>query len=782
MNLVPASQRAETPIGCLVERVRARGAVPDGEARPAAILWTDPGRDWSGILGLLQDRLPEMLVLDDDDRYDPEAWTGPAIWLRCIVDGTLGDERPGDPRIPILYLPGVARQDLRAGDDCPDRLKPLVELLHRGVAWHHQNGRDWTAGAFLGSSEGLGLELASDRQTAAALRMAMGEVALTKLTLLRGRRLEADDFNRLMVDDLPQNVLRWLGDADETRSRLGDRWDAFRGRCRDELEFDPETSSDLTVGRKLGEGAGTWASYWARYADAPEAFPGVESLLRRCQPRERLLTADPARWPNENDRLESSLRDALRKLIALPHLKACDEVERLESRHGKRRAWVWSRLGQTPFADALGPLARLAAAVRSSLGGSTPDDVAAAYRERGWQADAAGWEALAGLRVAEEPLVAGAVGHLLEPWLDESARAFQEAVRHAPLPGPVHQPVVTAAEDGVVFFVDGLRYDLGRRLVERLEGRGFRADVGSRWAALPTVTATAKPAVSPAAGAVEGTTLGADFAPRFGASERSVSAQRLRDALEEHGYQILGQGEFDAPRGAASRGWAEMGAIDKTGHEQQDGLPRRLPEALDRLADRIAGLLQGGWRSVRVVTDHGWLFLPGGLPKVALPKHLTESRWARCAVLSGSGAPGVPCVPWHWNAAEEFATPPGIACFNRSDAFSHGGLSIQECLTPDILVEREPGATPVAIESVTWVRFRCNVEVSGGAERRIADLLLGGPAGESVAQSAKPVDQDGSASLVLAEDEHEGALLAVVVKGADGRVLAFRETHVGENT
>ena len=781
MNLLPATARAETPIACLVERVRERGAVPDGEARPAAILWTDPGKDWSGILGLLRDRLPELFVLDHD-RYHPDARAGPAIWLRCVVDGPLRDERYGAPRIPILYLPGVARQDLRAGDDCPDRLKPLVELLHRGVAWHHQNGRDWTASAFLGSPQGLGLELASDRQTAASLRAAMGEVALTKLTLLRGRRLEADDFDRLMVDDLPRNLLRWLGEPDEARSRLGAGWDAFCNRCRDQLEFDPETGSDLTAGKYLAEAAGTWASVWARYADAPEGYPGVERLLRRCQPQGQLLTADPAQWPNENDRLESALHDALRKLTGLPHPKACDEVARLETLHGKRRDWVWSRLGQTPFADALKPLAWLAAAVRSALGGSTPDDVAAAYRERGWQADAAGWEALAGLGISEEAVVADAVRHLLEPWLEESAHAFQEAVRHAPLPGLTQRPGVTAAEDGVVFFVDGLRYDLGRRLVERLEERGLRADMSTRWAALPTVTATAKPAVSPAADAVEGTTLGTDFAPRFAASERPANAQRLRDALEERGYQILGRGEFDAPRGAASRGWAETGTIDKTGHEEQDGLPRRLPEQLDRLADRIAGLLQSGWRSVRIVTDHGWLFLPGGLPKVALPKHLTESRWARCAVLSGSGAPGVPCVPWHWNAAEEFATPPGIACFNTSDAFTHGGLSIQECLTPDILVEREPGTTPVAIESVTWVRFRCNVEVTGGGDNRIADLLLGGPAGESVAQSPKRVDRDGSASLVLGDDEHEGAALAVVVKDADGRVLAFRETQVGETS
>lgn len=780
MNILPAVSRAETPLAFLVEQVRARGAVRDGEARPAAILWTDPGGDWSGILDLLRDRLPELIALGDE--YEPQSRTGPAIWLRCVVDGALDDAPDPAPRIPILYLPGVARQDLRAGDDCPDRVKPLVELLHRGVAWHHQNGRDWTASALLGSPEGMGLEVASDRQTAASLRAALGEVALTRLTLLRGRRLEADDFDRLMVDDLPQNLLRWLGEPGEIRSRLGNRWNPFRNRCRDELEFDPETGSDLTAGRRLAGATGTWASVWARYADAPERYPGVEDLLRRCQPRGKLLTTDPARWPNENDRLESVLRDALRKLTDLPHRRACDEVARLEARHGKRRTWVWSCLGRSPFADALESLARLAAYVRSPLGGHTPDDVAAAYRERGWQADAAGWEALAGVGVSEEALVAGAVRHLLEPWLEDSARAFQEAVRRTPLPGFAQQPVVTAAEDGVVFFVDGLRYDLGRRLVGELAKRGFRTEVNPRWAALPTVTATAKPAVSPVAGAIEGTNLDADFAPRFVDSERPVNARRLRDALEEQGYQILGRGAFDAPRGAAARGWAETSTIDKTGHGEQEGLPRRLSAELQGLADRIAALLEGGWRSVRVVTDHGWLFLPGGLPRVTLPKHLTESRWARSAVLSGSGAPGVPCGPWHWNPTEEFATPPGIACFNKSDAFAHGGLSIQECLTPDITVEREPGTAPVAIESVTWVRFRCNVEVSGDSEGRTADLLLGGASGEPVAQSPKPVDKDGSASLVLADDKHEGDRLSVVVRDLDGRVLAFRETHVGENS
>ena len=63
-------------------------------------------------------------------------------------------------RVPILYLPGVSRQDLRAGGDCPLDLQPLIELQYRGAVWHQRNGRDWTVEAFLTSEDGLGLDIA----------------------------------------------------------------------------------------------------------------------------------------------------------------------------------------------------------------------------------------------------------------------------------------------------------------------------------------------------------------------------------------------------------------------------------------------------------------------------------------------------------------------------------------------------------------------------------------------------------------------------------------------
>jgi hypothetical protein len=49
--------------------------------------------------------------------------------------------------------------------------------------------------------------------------------------------------------------------------------------------------------------------------------------------------------------------------------------------------------------------------------------------------------------------------------------------------------------------------------------------------------------------------------------------------------------------------------------------------------ERVEELIQAGWRRFRIVTDHGWLLLPGGLPKTELPMHQVETRWGRSAIL-----------------------------------------------------------------------------------------------------------------------------------------------------
>jgi hypothetical protein len=129
---------------------------PDVQAAPACILWPDGDRQWEPVVPRLQSEMPELLQLGD---YAPEKRTGPAIWLRCaiagLVDGNLTDPTdPTDPLPPVIYLPGVSRQDLRAVESCPDRLKPLAELQYRGVIWSQANAKDWTILAFLKSNQG----------------------------------------------------------------------------------------------------------------------------------------------------------------------------------------------------------------------------------------------------------------------------------------------------------------------------------------------------------------------------------------------------------------------------------------------------------------------------------------------------------------------------------------------------------------------------------------------------------------------------------------------------
>ena len=776
----PRRDADDTILDLLVAALRLRAEPIDGQV-PAAVLWPDPQAEWRPLVGALRERMPELLALGD---YDAETGSGPAIWLRVAVEGALGGVSPAGTLPHVLYLPGVSRQELRAADDCPNRLKPLVELLYRGAVWAHPNGREWTVRAFLASPKGLGLDVADDRATREAMLQALREAAVAPLGRLRGRRLDADDFRRMLSPDPLRDVLQWMGEGAAMRSRLGpQKWEAFRAQCREDLALDPETDADVVAGDRLAAGEGAWGRVWERFLEAPESYSHVADVLMRSRPAEVPMFGRE-RWPHLNESDEENLRRRLAAVAALDHDAACGALLALEEEHGPRRDWVWARLGRSPMAVAIGPLARLAEEARTTLGGGTPGEIADAYVDSGWQADTAAREALAAAPAADRELVAGIVRQLLLPWLDDSARAFQAAAERDPLPARGEQPPVEAEEGVCLLFVDGLRYELGRAMGEMLEGRGFAARLDWRWAALPTVTATGKPAVSPAADAIAGAALGRDLAPALEETGRPVDAQSLRAAIEGLGYQTFGGGTLDAPLGSPARGWLEWGRIDALGHETDAaGFARRLGAELEELADRVARLLDVGWAAVRIVADHGWLQLPGGLPKVDLPLHLTAGRGARCAAIAGDSTPDALLAPWHWNPAERFAAARGAAAFRRNVEYAHGGLSVQECLLPDLVVRVAPSAGSSArIERISWLRFRCVVEaaVEGGAVS--ADLRLRDDLNRSVALSAKSVEADGSVNLLLSDDEYRESRLVLVLVDDEGRILDRRETAVGEDS
>ena len=136
-----------TVLSALTQAVRRAAAFnPDTHARPAAILWPDRDRQWERIAPLLRQVMPEFLAYGP---YDTEARTGPAIWLKAMLGRTLAAATWPEATTPLVYVPGVGREGLRAIESCPKTLQPLVELQYRGVVWSQANHRDWTVMAFL---------------------------------------------------------------------------------------------------------------------------------------------------------------------------------------------------------------------------------------------------------------------------------------------------------------------------------------------------------------------------------------------------------------------------------------------------------------------------------------------------------------------------------------------------------------------------------------------------------------------------------------------------------
>lgn len=770
----------KTLLDALQASMAAALRVPDGVAEPAALLWTDAEGQWRPLIPTLSKVIPQLYVLGP---YVPEERHGPVIWLKCIVELTLPDISPAPGVIPILYLPDVSRQELRAGGDCPVDLQPLIELQYRGAVWHQRNGRDWTVDAFLTSEDGVGLDIARDSRTHDAILRALALLGPEPLAGLRGRRLEADDFDRLAIGDPVRDLLSWMSEAEGFQARCdAGRWATFRDICVREFKFDPENDGTQAAADALLHGGGKWDEVWRRFCDSPRLYPGVSTVLRQARPRDLLGLVDQSRRPAFNEENEDKLRKELETVVSLPHAQACDKVAALDDEHKERRGWVWAQLGESPYAVALEPLGRLARAAKTALGGATAGAMAADYAATGWRCDRAAMEAFSRLKQGSENGMVTKVGRALyEPWLDRSARRFQELMS-APGIEPAKLTASVAAErDACVLFADGLRFDVGAVLRERLEAQGFRVRMSHRIAPIPTVTATAKPVASPAHASCSGKADAEDFTPVIAANNQPATASRLRDAMARAGVEILDQDQARMAVSSEAGGWTETGKLDALGHSLEALLVRQIDPEIDVLLDRISGLLSAGWSRVRVVTDHGWLLLPGGLPKVELSPHLVATKWSRCAAVKGGSTPSIPTYPWYWNPILRIASPPGIGAFVANTEYAHGGISLQECVIPDLVVERGEETVAAAITEINWRGMRCRVAVKSNAAGLQVDLRLNWkqPA-SSIAASAKELGQNGEASLAVSDDKHEGAAASVVVSDASGRVLDYKPTTVGD--
>lgn len=761
-----------TVLEALVARVRRmkdhnRTAV----VAPDVILWPDPERQFEPLLARLRAAMPELYSLGD---YAPEQRTGPAIWLRCVLGGSV-PHAPFGKYVPVLYLPGIGKNGLKAIEQCPRLLQPLAELQFRGEWFQHPNAREWSVSGFLSSGkDGLGLDLAEDHGTLAAVRQVLVRLADVRVDELRGRKLDASVFLDLLSTDPDRDVLRWMNQPDAVKAEFqGAEWAGFCARTVKRYGVHPDQDGPLSAADRLIKPEGPWKAVWSRFEESAESYPNVTALLGKVS----ASMMHPATSPTVAAAKEDELRAALLKLGSATQPAAISMVTALDAEHAPRRAYVWARLGKTPLANAVEHLATLASSVGTGAGAGTPDQLAGRYADGGWRVDHAVVRALAATtKEKDADAVNAAVVAIYRPWLEEQAAALgASVVSHGyPRPSPLGAP--GAAE--CILFADGMRMDVGRSLAEVLSREGIKNGSTTRWVAFPPVTPTAKPAASPIAHLLTHATLNEEFRPAIAATGKLLTQDLFKKLLTQVGVQFLDPDEVGDPAGSA---WTEYGDIDHYGHEHGWKTARHVDGQVRELAQRVHDLFDGGWQRVRIVTDHGWLLLPGNLPKRDLHATLTETRWRRCATLKAGVKPSVQTVPWHWNKDVQIAVAPGIGIFLSGEDYSHGGLTVQECVVPVIVAEAPKVSASAVIDTVKWVGLLCKVTLKGSAAGLSADVRTkpGDPSSSlALEKKAKAFGATGTASVPV-DDGSEDLSACVVVLDAAGHVLDKKPTMVG---
>lgn len=760
-------------------RTAAQAYVVGDQTPPCVVLWTDPDQLWEGVISGLQPMLPELFRLG---KYAPEKASGPALWLRCL-EARLVQGSPSPGTTPIFYLPGVSREQLLAAEDCPDELAALVELQYRGGVWVNGNGKEWTPYGFLLSKHGgLDLDVAKDQATLDALSGALPFLLNEPISHLKNRRLDSEFFNQLVAPDATGLILRWLDAPEAFRQQRSDpEWKAFCQQCKADFHFDPVKDGPLKAAGLLAERQNPWNKAWQRFSEAPYNYLGVVEWLKRATPKKPTMFDTAEFWPTINDNEEHKLQCALEGLVDKPQDQVILRVTELEAEHGGRRGYPWQKLGACPLATALEPLDQLARWCQTTPGAPSADAFADFYANEGWHVDAAALAALSTCRSQEQH------GALLEtvraiylPWLDNTARHLQQLIHGQGQSVAKRSQPVEAAPGRLVLFADGLRMDVAQQLIGMLAAAGIESSQDWEWSTIPAVTATAKAAASPIADDVQGGEATDEFTTRLISTGQLLTQDRFVTALQARGWQCLGSGELGDPTGWA---WTESGTLDKRGHSEGWKLARSIESEVRDLVSRIGALLQAGWRDLIVVTDHGWLLIPGGLPKVELKSFLTENRWGRCATLKAEAQTNAVAFKWYWNPQVSIASPPGAGCFRASVEYSHGGVSLQEMVIPVIRVRSGKSVTGSArLLEAKWTGAKCRVSVGGSALGVRVDVrtsLSDSNTSLLTDKQSRETTSDGKVTAFLEDDADIGRVAEIVLLDATGQVIDSLTTTIG---
>jgi hypothetical protein len=124
----------------------------------------------------------------------------------------------------------------------------------------------------------------------------------------------------------------------------------------------------------------------------------------------------------------------------------------------------------------------------------------------------------------------------------------------------------------------------------------------------------------------------------------------------------------------------------------------------------------------------------------------------------------------------------GISCFKKNEEYTHGGLSLQECLTLELVVTQGTEGPAVSVEftDVVWKGLRCTVAVDGGITGLSLDVRMQpGNSLTSVVVGVKPLKGNGTASVVIENEDLEGHEATLVLIDANNGLVAQIATVIG---
>lgn len=746
--------------------------------KPEVILWPDPEYQWADVIPVLQESLDNLFVYGT---YEPQNKQGPAIWLKCMIAKTIPEAIWSSETIPVIYLPGISKNELKNVEEVGFQLQSLVEYQYTGTIFTQENGKEWTVLSFIENPiNGLGLKINKDNATKDAIKKALPSIFQNNEVLLGKSIIDADFLNNQLFPEIIPSILKWIckGDLFLESMEVGKR-EIFANLCKTQYDFEPDHRNIKAIVEKLGTQRNGWNSVWQFYTAAPKKYPEIVDLLRLAKPNDLgsgIFAIPQESWPQVNEEKEEELRKQLEKVLKLDPKKASEQINVLENEHYVRRSWVWNELEKSPIARALFWLKTMAEIATLPFPHASINEIKEYYTSKGLKADTTMRKAMASVKTEKDKsLLKNLIKLIYQPWLENITNKFQALVE-------IDSAIFTSQSaieetESYVLFVDAFRYELANEFCKRLTKLNYKIKLENSWSAIPSLTPTAKPNVSPIAALIDTNSEISEFRPQL-KTGKDLKTDEFRKALKAVNFNHIINANNINPN---ENSWEEIGDIDTKGHEEQSDMVKRIEELFEQVQESLDVAFEKGVKKIKIVTDHGWLLLPGGLPKTEINVGLTETRWGRCSLIKEGVSTGFLHLPWRWNPAIFIAYAPGISFFKANEEYAHGGISIQECLVPIVYIDNPNASTANAkIQEIKWVNLKCTISTVDAKENYRIDVRTKyNDESTSIIESRNKIIADNKI-FVMVNDDAEAQAATIVLLDENGRILDKRVTTVGE--